>query len=661
MKLFAYSLQLALAISPTFPTLAMDTFLKQRGKPKIAEPSQLQTGMVEKTRFDHHTTTGPIPPQQDEIPYKSEVPPAPETKQNLKSFVTPGSLAAKHGVRTWDLATSSEMYNFVQKAQKHIWRPPPPTDNSFTAELSSWIDTVEEAVGILGREEISFVDRFRNLGLLTEMLRVVPLQPHGKEILMKGWPDRLKLELKATQVYLQIDAGYAEPIAKYLLRYAYNKHEEEVMGWSDVNECFGRAALIGAYQKRVMDEAPGQSAKNIDQIISRYLMEASLPQEKEEIENLIVEMRLNLRGVSFDTWEGKYSIDILSHLFKHASAVKTRLLELEKQKEFLKDTNSPYAKVILKALSTEQNVSPLLKQNIGKMMKLKSQPSDEFLESMVKHMHSSIESGDRNSAILMYKLLQIETHYNPGVEEKIYKLLFDGNHVPDYLVQLWAHIHPQLTVEKKIYFQNNQMKFDHYKHFESGHYVMMIGKNSKYFLDAKRHILALEMSKVECEPFTRLCESLNSLTVKPHQDIQKDSIERICKEVQDCIESIEDDVPKRYAMLIETLLRVLEYEPQSIGHLLEYIDQNESFRNGLYQCLNHIIKLGHLNEKAAPQMLGFVTQMIKAYSKIWPEGFPIGRMNVFFGLEDENPADKAKRISKATDDLKTVITASRFF
>lgn len=119
---------------------------------------------------------------------------------------------------------------------------------------------------------------------------------------------------------------------------------------------------------------------------------------------------------------------------------------------------------------------------------------------------------------------------------------------------------------------------------------------------------------MECEEFSRLGETLNSLTVKPHQDIKQELFGRICQQVLDSIESTtidDEDIPKRYAMSIETILRVLEYEPQSIDYLMHYMDHNDHFRERLYLCAKHLIKLRHLTHKAAPQMLGFVGQIVK--------------------------------------------------
>ncbi|EGG06207.1 uncharacterized protein MELLADRAFT_106892 [Melampsora larici-populina 98AG31] len=651
MKLSVHMLGSALAVFQAFLTLAMERNLEEKVK-LLGEPGSSQLSRIaEKISYGLQTARG----SKQSADNKEYLPPKMQSLGGTETRLTPGHLTIKYSNPLQNLIQSSEMRHLVPDAKGIILKSPSPTHSLFTNEMEHYFKTVNTALNIWEKADLwkkpdeSTIEKFRILGLLTELLRAVPWKPEAKEKLMQKWPDRLKLELKATDAYLPIVLEYAEIMTIYLLKYAYYETQEELPSWSDVRECFVRARLIGKHQKRVMDEAPGKAEKFINLIIKKYLMEPRLPQDENTIEELIEKLRSNLREIPSDTYEGKFLIELLLHLFQNPSAVQTRLRELEKETKFWKDVALPHARTSLDALLKENVQSVFLKEEIARVKKFKTPPAYENLQSIVKNMQSLTDSGDYKSAIQIYKILNIDSLYHSGVDKKLYKLLFACAHVPDYMAKLWSNMHPELTVAKNMKYET---------------YDMMIKENPEYFLDAKRHILAHEMLKVECEEFSRLGEALNSLTVKPHQDIKKDSFERICQKVLDSIESTtidDDDIPKRYAMSIETILRVLEYEPQSINYLIEYMDHDDHFRERLYLCAKHLIKLRHLIHKAAPQMLGFVAQIVKSYEDIWPLRFPVHRLNVYFKLEEENPDKRAEKIKQAIEALKNVIMESDLF
>ncbi|EGG06206.1 uncharacterized protein MELLADRAFT_124456 [Melampsora larici-populina 98AG31] len=637
MRLSMYLLGLALAMFVALLTLAMEDNLGERVKLlEVAEPGQ-QSGTTEQTQFELHTATRSRHLPWYKMPFGCKEPLGSDLKSIPKFPATPGSVAIKYAYTPGKFRQVTEMDNFVDHVMALISKPPNPTDRSIHAALN-------KATVILGKQETTMINRFRTLGLLTEVLE--PWKPKAREVLINKWPDRLKLELEATQAHLPINLEYAESMANYLLINAYVSDTKNVLDWSDMNECFRRAQLIGTYQSQIKDAALEKSEKKINGIVSKYLMKAQLPQAKRDVEELILAMQLNLREISSNTWEGEYSIDMLAHLFKYQSAVQTRLFELEKYKDFWKDMNLPQVTASLEALSKHE--SEFLQQETEKLKKLRSQPLYGDLKSVLENMKSSIESGDYMLGLQIYKLLYIGCHYNSGFEHHVYKLLFDGAHVPAYLANLWSHIHPQLVVEKDIRFYP---------------YKIMIKEHPNYFCDAKRHILALKISEVRSESFSKLKETLNSLTVKPHQNIQEDTMKRVCREVLDCLRSemVENEVSKTTAIAMETILRVLEYEPKSITYFLEYMDQDEFFRDILYHSARDLIQNRPLEKNSVPQLLGFMEQIVIAYKDIWSHKFPIEIANIHSDLDKEKSEEKVEKIKRAKDALKREITESQFF
>ncbi|KAH9821532.1 hypothetical protein DFH28DRAFT_949728 [Melampsora americana] len=538
-------------------------------------------------------------------------------------------------------------------------------------KVENWTKVFEDGLQLwiqLWRRRVDDArDELTILGFLEGLLDAIPMDNDDLLRLVGKLPDELMLKLKAVKEY---PTWFASSLrAKYT-------ESETTKTPSEVTESWDRAELIGRHQQSLKEKAPGQAGREIDEIVKLYLMEAQLPQEEKKIEHMISAMRDNLRRVSQDSLEGKYSAEILFHLFQYPSAVKTRLSELEDDREFWKDVYQPSIKAHLSIVSSQQPPSPIFDREVRRVMNLQSQssyagmepqshPSDADLRSLINQMQSFTESKDMEQAHQIYTLLNIQALYSDEVEKKIYNLIFYQDHVPPYMIALWSKLFPNLATKKNLLFNFQKM---------------MIKRNLNYFSDAKRSMLAQSMEKVNGEWYSSLITTLDSLKANRNQNINADSAERMSWQIFDSMQySGPNDIRAYYALSLHALLRVMEYDNGSINSFLQCMNREEKIRVSFYlsakflidkmkpeENLNYLSNLErsvriHCNRDITPQLPGFLKALILAIDELWPEKLPTKRVGKNWQITEESKDDRSEKFQKVTEDLRKVVMENEYF
>ncbi|KAH9821526.1 hypothetical protein DFH28DRAFT_949719 [Melampsora americana] len=591
------------------------------------------------------------------------------SKKKKDAVETLGSVALKEFCKTpqYKKANKEEgLRKWATDATKIISKGDP-----LDIKVEDWTSVFEDGLQLwiqLWRRRVDDArDELTILGFLEGLLDAIPMNNYDSLRLVGKLPDELMLTLKAVKEY---PTWFASS-----LRAKYTESETTKTPF-EVTECWDRAELIGRHQQSLKEQAPGQAARKIDEIVKLYLMEAQLPQEEKQIERMISLIRRNLRRVSYDSLEGNYSAEVLFHLFQYPSAVKTRLSELEDKREFWKDVYQPFIKAQLSISSSQEPPSPIFDREVRRVMnlqsqssqagiKVQSQPSDEDLRSLINQMQSFTESKDMDKAQQIYKLLSIQALHSDELEKKIYDLIFFQDHVPPYMVALWSKLYPNLATKKNLLFFFQKM---------------MIKRNFNYFSDAKRSMLAQSMEKVDGEWYSSLITTLNSLKANQKQNINADSTERISRQIFDSMQySGPNDIRTYYALSLHALLRVMEYDNGSINSFLQCMNREERIRLSFYLSAKHLIdKMQpevnlclfsnpeysvriHCNRDSTPQLPGFLKALILAIDELWPEKLPTKRVGKNWQITEESKDDRSEKFRKVTEDLRKVVMENEYF
>lgn len=536
----------------------------------------------------------------------------------------------------------------------------------------NWHEVVQKGSKLWETNNTNSRDELTILGLLEKLQEVARIDMHVLQRAVKDLPDELVLKLKTVREYPRWFSN--------LLLQEYKIETHPIKAPSEVKECWERAKLIGSHRKIIEKVAPALADREIDRIIRTYLMEARLPNEEKDIACLIYDMRVNLRGMFLDSLEGKYSIGILSHLSMYPSDVRTRLLELKNTREFWEDMFLPFARQYLITSSKYNQESTIYGQENRRMADLlsqpwteeirpKLQPSDEILRALINSMEESINSKEFTLPREIYRLLSIHFVYSAEVEDRISELLFSGDHVPDYIAELWSNSYPGLVVTNNLLCEFQKI---------------MIYKKQNYFLDAKRYVLAQRMENLDGGWFASLVGTLRSLKVKQTQEISADYIKMICGQIFHSLQYTGDDLllRKHYALSLEALLRVMEYDIGSIDSILQYLDREPNIRSSFCAGAKHLINtmtkeeedirayrlyrqdrrsfyVDYLEKESA--LPGFFEALILAFDELWPKTVPLDRVNEYRQIVEDTKEERSEKFKKATLALKYSVIESGYF
>ncbi|KAH9810219.1 hypothetical protein DFH28DRAFT_503997 [Melampsora americana] len=515
----------------------------------------------------------------------------------------------------------------------------PPSSSTY----NSWKETLEQGKSLLEKDLSWNDDRFIILKSFIRLLKVFPIELKEGQELISEWSDQVILQLRAAKEYKKAIKRHLEP-----LKVPTNVKEEDILEHQALEECIDRAMLIGKKQKSTQSN---QDFTEIDHLIHNHLMKARLPKDKESVESLVSELRLNFRYVSPEGWEDKFLIKLYKHLSENPSMIQERLSELEHDKGFLRDILVPFSKSDLRYIVSEKlDISPSVKDNIEAIMKFQWAPEPEKINHIMDEMKTLVEEGLFDSARNSYKVLIADVLYYSHVDHQVHVRLFEGEHLPSHMKDLWLKIYPNLSVKKESIFDTE---------------AMLIKENLPYFHDAKRQWLRSKIKSSESKPLEDLSQILERLKVSPKQDIDQEQLEAIFKIVLATIEPIKmgDDlnprkIPslqlQRYSMVLETILRVLEYQPQSITPFLKYMQQEVVFRQTLYTHAKSLIQTAHLSENPVPQLKEFANKIIEICETIWSDTLHQGDTSTG-NVKKMNKEKDLKRLETARVSLAKVI------
>ncbi|KAH9810246.1 hypothetical protein DFH28DRAFT_1224809 [Melampsora americana] len=187
-----------------------------------------------------------------------------------------------------------------------------------------------------------------------------------------------------------------------------------------LEECLKRAELIGKYE----DERQGQVFQPIDKLVSEYLTEPELPQDKDRVSKLLGQFREVFKNMKVHSWEGQYTIAIFRHIlnFQSSQIISESLHQALQDEQFWRDLQTPIAQHdvvqfsdILKPFLTRCKLKSNPKLNLYSILKDPSK-EDTNLNEAITQMVLELNTISIRKLEFAYKLIMAHTFLRPSLE-----------------------------------------------------------------------------------------------------------------------------------------------------------------------------------------------------------------------------------------------------
>ncbi|EGG08486.1 uncharacterized protein MELLADRAFT_61771 [Melampsora larici-populina 98AG31] len=151
------------------------------------------------------------------------------------------------------------------------------------------------------------------------------------------WTNQVILEIQATKAFEPLMTKQFESL---WLRHEHISADE---GSKDAEELLERSDMFGFFDTAKEELIPCRLT-TIYKLISKHLMKSKLPEDVNEILELIHDLKDFFKTTYLPEWEGRYCEAILRHILKHSSQTQNLFSNLLQDYEFFRQIHFPFAK-----------------------------------------------------------------------------------------------------------------------------------------------------------------------------------------------------------------------------------------------------------------------------------------------------------------------------
>ncbi|KAH9810957.1 hypothetical protein DFH28DRAFT_1085168 [Melampsora americana] len=456
-----------------------------------------------------------------------------------------------------------------------------PTFESWGNWLERNQDTVNQVIKLAyeafdsdhGCDEI---ERTWIVGILSAISKFMP--PDEKKLTMEEkigkipWTNQVILEIQATKAFEPFMTKRFESLLLKNERISTNEINK------DLEELLARSNMLGIFDTLKEERIPCQVTRIYD-LISKHLLKSKLPEDENEIRELIDDLKEYFKKTNLSEWEGEYSEAILRHILNHSDRIHKIFSERLQDYTFFRQIHFPFAKKdLIEYLQAESKLEDLE----GYLIKIKGWKEEDTLRKSSKDGEVLLEN--------FWTLTQVEKNYRnyhkfftafclifPHLEEEV-KDSIDGRQTPNWIVEdtmnTWSKLYPDGIIPDA--------------NFGEYHWMLLI-KNPSYL---QKSVIYQAVTKMKHSKEPSMVELGESLASWP-DDNMRGSASKIYEKVVKTLSVFQDIKTSNevYGMSLEYLYNLVSFKSGCASEFVYMMKSSEAFQRTIQKAVKAVRKM----------------------------------------------------------------------